>query len=126
MYPDPTVIRRLGGTEVYRRHQLVTWPDGTTLALHPLRMNGADDQWRRAVFLDGGLCLVFDLRRICPPLREDIMQTPGRDHTGCIDYRLREAFRTCDEVLVRVANAAEMAIAPAPDHVGTLQQAVAA
>lgn len=129
MLADTSIIRRKGGCHVLAQRQNITWPNGSTIALHPVVMNGADDTYRRAHLLDGGLCMVFDLRSVCPPLRQDLMHhAPRRDHTGFIDYYFRRHFQSSEEARVRIVNETEIAIAPEPaEHVAArFRQAEAA
>lgn len=127
MLSDARILRRSGGCEVIADEQRVEWPDGTAVALHPVRMNGHNDMYRRALVLPGGLCLVVDLRRLCPPLRDDLMQLQERDHPGAIKHNLRLNFGTAADAVTRVVNSADMSITPASRIGGGLvDQAVAA
>lgn len=102
MLTDTRILHRHGGCEVIVQQHHIGWPDGTSLALHPLRMNGCDDLWRRAVLLPDGRCMVFDLRQICPALRTELAILMPRDHQGCVMHRLRLSFGSADQVLALI------------------------
>lgn len=99
MFADHRILHRHGGCEVLVQQHHIGWPDGTTLALHPLRMNGCDDMWRRALLLPDGRCIVFDLRRVCPALRTELAILMPRDHQGCVMHRLRLSFGGAHQVI---------------------------
>ncbi|MBX3605334.1 MAG: hypothetical protein KF788_08685 [Piscinibacter sp.] len=71
------------------QRQEVLWPDGTAVALHPVRENGHDSMFHRAVVTRNGLRIVFDLRKVCPPLDADLRACPARDVPGVVFYTLR-------------------------------------
>ena len=129
MLIDTTIIRRHVDCLVLAERQEIRWPNGSTLALHPVQFEGASDTYRRAHVLDGGLCLVFDLRTVCPPLRHNLMHhAPRTDHPGYIDYYFRQHFACGEDARVRIVNEAQLAIAPeAPEQVAErFRQAAAA
>lgn len=112
MFDEQHILVQSGGCDIHAEPHTITWPDGTSLALHPVHLNGSYDMWRRAMQLPGGTWLVFDLRRICPPLRDDLMQLMQRDHRGAVYHRLRLSFTSSPLCITRIVNTCDMSILP--------------
>lgn len=101
MAPDHRILLRHGGTEVLHQAWPVTWPDGTALALHPVRLNGVDSLFLRALQLNDGTWIVFDVRKLWRALDEELRLMPARDVPGVIRYTLQFNFGTADQVRAR-------------------------
>lgn len=98
MFADHRILHRHGGTEVLVQAWPVTWPDGTALALHPVRLNGIDSLFHRALQLHDGTWIVFDVRKLWRPLDEELRIMPARDVPGVVRYTLQFNFCTADQV----------------------------
>ncbi|WP_428421919.1 hypothetical protein [Methylibium sp.] len=114
MSPDHRILLRHGGIEVLMQAYPIDWPDGTTLALHPVRPNGIDSLFNRALRLDDGSWIVFDLRDVWPPLQHELPTTYTRDVPGVVRYTLRHQFATAGAVLQQACGHALMQWVPMP------------
>lgn len=79
----------------------VTWPDGSTVALFPVRHHGALPTFLRALRHNGEWVL-FDLRHVIPRAVEEIAQAQDRDQVGLVLYALRSATVNAMAFLARV------------------------
>lgn len=99
MDDDLPVLSRRARFEVLARKHEVMFVDGTAVALHPVRENGHDSLFHRAIVMPNGLRVIFDLRQVCPPLARELPVTPARDVVGTVYYSLRHAFRTTGDLV---------------------------
>lgn len=88
------------------RHE-VTWPDGSTVQLHPVRQRGADEQLLRAYChrppgSKEGSWTVFNLQHIAKDLAAELQCVPSRDQPGTLIYGLRRTFHNADAFRARV------------------------
>lgn len=104
---DRSVIAHLGRFDILATSHEVMWPDGTAVALHPVRENGIDSLYLRALLLPAGMRIVFDLRKICPPLTVDLQVAHERDRIGVVYYGLRHGLKTSAELLMRATERLE-------------------
>lgn len=92
MFTDTRIIQRHAGYEVLAHRVGITWPNKTTLDLHPVRFNGHDDMFLRALQHDELHWIVFDLRDAAATLAADIKALPRRDTDGLVMHTLRLGF----------------------------------
>jgi hypothetical protein len=97
MLTDHRIIHRHGSFEIQGQRHEIMWPDGTSVALHPVKHHGGDSLFHRAIVMQGGLRIVFDLRKVCPQLDRDLRLCLPRDVPGTVFYSLRHAFKTAAE-----------------------------
>lgn len=87
------------------RHEVV-WPNTSTAALHPVRVDGADVLLLRAIY-HAGHWVLFDLARL---LRSsdvsDIKTGPSRDQPGLVMYALRRTFHNAPAFVAAAEGAA--------------------
>jgi hypothetical protein len=114
-HDNPPVLHRHGRFEVLERRHEVMFVDGTAIALHPVRENGHDSLFHRAFKTPNGLCIVFDLRHMCPPLGSDLLVTRERDVPGTVFYSLRHKFRTKAELVMAATAKCVQAWVPADE-----------
>lgn len=114
MAPDHRILLRHGGTEVLVQAWPVTWPDGTALALHPVRLNGLDSLFHRALQLHDGTWIVFDVRKLWRALDEELRLMPARDVPGVVRYTLQFTFGTAEAVCKIASENAVMHWLPLP------------
>lgn len=110
---NASVIHRHGRFAVLNQRLEVMWPDGTSVALHPVQQDGFDSLFHRAIVTPGGLRIVFDLRKVCPPLRDDLPVTQARDVPGVVFYSLRHHLRTAAALVLAASTQFDAAWLPA-------------
>lgn len=88
---DHSIITRHGDYEILAQTQEVSWPDGSRILLHPVRVHACPEAFLRALCHEGHWA-VFDLRKLVPVLDADIRRLPPRDAQGVVFYSLRHAF----------------------------------
>lgn len=79
----------------------VTWPDGSTVGLYPVRVDGVLPTFLRAIH-HAGKWTLFDLRHVIPRHVEEIAQAQTRDQVGLVMYALRSATVNAAAFLARV------------------------
>lgn len=80
--------------QVMPRRFEVMWRDGSTVALHLVSVNGnaEADTFLRALQVDGGHWVYFDLRSVSKVLDAEIRSHLPRDVPGLVFYTLRHQF----------------------------------
>lgn len=123
---DHTVIHRHGHFQVLRQAYLVTWPNGSSIGLHLVNVDGHPAQFLRCLLDDSLHAVVFDLRDVCHGLGTDLTDAYQRDVAGIIAFTLRGQFtdaRQCSNTVMANFRAAWLypahdrpAAAPASVH----------
>lgn len=88
MHVDTTIIHRSGELLVQRHAPQVTWPDGSTLALHHMQFGNVPALLLRALQVDGQW-VKLDLQSALPTLADDIRCHHRRDAQGLIHFTFR-------------------------------------
>lgn len=93
MLTDTRIIHRHGGYDVLAERQVVAWPNGDTIGLHPVVAHGYADMFLRACRSDDLHWIIFDLRAITPAgFEADLKAQPRRDNDGMVLYTLRATY----------------------------------
>lgn len=99
VFIDDRVLAQAGRYQALHECQTILLRDDAgTIGLHPVRENGHDAMYLRAVAFGELHLVVFDLRDVCPTLHE-ISQYHEHDVPGIVLYTLRGAFGTKAEAL---------------------------
>jgi hypothetical protein len=97
MLIDSTIVARAGGFAVIAEHKLVTWPDGSAIALHQVRHESHLDGTHLALRLpDTGAWLVFEVGPIDPALAQDLRAAHWHDWPGLVFFHLRSHYDSAD------------------------------
>ena len=91
---DARIIHGRDSLQVMPRRFEVMWRDGSTVALHLVSVNGnaEPDTFLRALQVDGGHWVYFDLRDVSKALDAEIRSNLPRDVPGLVFYTLRLAY----------------------------------
>lgn len=74
-----------------QRHE-VMWPNGSSIDMHPVRLDGVDAMFLRAVLFEGLHWVVFDLRHLARHLAWELPAMPARDKPGLVFFTLRHRY----------------------------------
>ena len=96
-FTDHTIIARHACFAVLAQVLPVEFRDGRRIGLHQVQIDTGpgglvDAMDLRAVVDDGLHAYVIDLRKVWPPLSEELIQTPPLDVDGHLYYTLRLNF----------------------------------
>lgn len=98
MFADTRIIARqslqAGGLDVLAQRHEIMWRDGTAVQLHPVYANGLPMLTLRALVLQDGRLVLFDLAHLVPRLDAELRTCPERDVTGHVFFALRQAYRS--------------------------------
>lgn len=89
---DTHIIQRHEKLAVHAQRHEVMFKDGTSLALHPVSVQGTPQMFLRAVHHASGLWLVFDLRALDKDIEAEVLRLHSRDTPGVIFYTLRRYY----------------------------------
>jgi hypothetical protein len=92
MLADTRIIQQHGPYAVLQQRLDITWPDTSTVGMHPVRLRGRDERYLRALQYDRLLWLVVDVRDLAAALATEIPALPWTDTDGLILHTLRLAY----------------------------------
>jgi hypothetical protein len=101
MLPDTRIIQRHGLHTVLAERLCITWPGGSSVGLHPVRLRGRDERFLRALQYDRLLWLVVDVRDLAATLATEIPALPWRDTDGLMLHTLRLKYPSADALRAR-------------------------
>lgn len=90
------------GFQVLSARYEVLWPNGSTIGLHLVAVDGTPQRLLRAFHHDGHWC-VFRLDTVLPRIGADFAVYPERDQPGLVLYGLRGAFHGAPDLLAALA-----------------------
>ena len=98
---DSLIIQQHAAYAVLAQCQPITFADGSTVRLHPVRVSGRDERHLRAVQYDSLLWLVIHTSELAPGLDDDIRALPWYDTDGVVLHAVRLHYRNADELRAR-------------------------
>lgn len=98
---DSLIIQQHAAYAVLAQCQPITWQDGSSIRLHPVRVSGRDERQLRAVQYDSLLWLVIHTSDLAPGLDADIRALPWSDTDGLVLHAVRLHYRNADELRAR-------------------------
>ena len=99
IFRDDRVLASAGRFEALAEHQTIDMRNhGGRITIHLVREHGHEAMFLRAVDIGNTRLVVFDLRNVCPCLREIVDHHP-HDVPGIIRFTLRGTFETATEVM---------------------------
>ncbi len=98
---DSLIIQRHAAYTVLAQCQPITFADGSTVRLHPVRVSGRDERQLRAVQYDSLIWLVIHTSDLAPGLDDDIRALPWSDTDGLVHHAVRMQYRRADELRAR-------------------------
>ncbi len=98
IFLDTRVLARAGRFEALAERQTIRLRNDDSITIHLVREHGHDAMFLRALDIGNTRLVVFDLRNVCPSLREIVDHHP-HDVPGVIKFTLRGVFHSAAEVM---------------------------
>jgi hypothetical protein len=116
MLTDKKIIGRVGSYQLAGAVHEVQLRDGSLHRLNVVHENGLPSTYLRGLPSgQGNAVSIFDVRKLAPPLAEDLPKAPARDVPGTITYELRGRYPTAAAFRTAIADNHLVCGAPVPE-----------
>jgi hypothetical protein len=88
---DTQILTRNGPYTVLGQRHEVLWPNGSRIHMHVVHHTGTDEMFLRALKY-GPEVTIIDLRKVHPPLADELPAAYDIDRVGLVFYTLRHSL----------------------------------